>query len=405
MSSNIRKMLMMNFVSSIIFIYIGIFINLYIWQVNNSIFEVSWFNLVMFIGWGISFVLGARMLYRQTIRLLLALSAVSGAAAFLLLTFLTLDNRNLWIAMIGLPVGLMWGFYTVAQNLSVSFSGKGSEVASFFAANNLIAQVLSMVIPIVSAQFIGWFGYESSFILMFVFVIIMLLFSYTMPKISMPLSEGPQLGFWKELTVKKVFGSRQSVWLVLSILAGGVFLQFQNLFTLVFTFTVTQDKLLIALLNVLYTGSAFLGLVLYRKFKWNDNLCLWLGVILLSAGFVVALFPLHPLLILSNVLTAFGMFFFAMIWNAQQFHCIENFPPARKAAFLIWREGLLIGMRIILLVFIMQLQSLDGWLYVALIGITLISLILIPVFQTKAVKVMVTGRAPSSPGTSISEGT
>ncbi|MCY9589566.1 hypothetical protein [Paenibacillus chitinolyticus] len=152
MSTNIRKMLIMNFVSSIIFIYIGIFVNLYIWQANTSIFEISWFNMVMFLGWGFSFVLGAKLLYHRTIRLLLALSAFGGTAAFVMLTFLTLENRILWIALIGFPVGLMWGFYTVAQNLSVSFSGKGTEIASFFAANNLIASILSMVIPIISAS-------------------------------------------------------------------------------------------------------------------------------------------------------------------------------------------------------------------------------------------------------------
>ncbi|WP_442950134.1 MFS transporter [Paenibacillus sp. HGH0039] len=392
LSTNIRKMLIMNFVSSIIFIYIGIFVNLYIWQANTSIFEISWFNMVMFFGWGFSFVLGAKLLYHRTIRLLLALSAFGGAAAFIMLTFLTLENRILWIALIGFPVGLMWGFYTVAQNLSVSFSGKGTEIASFFAANNLIASILSMVIPIISAQFIGWFGYESSFVLMFVFLIVMLVFSATMPRIALPRTETPGLGFWRQLQWKRVFGDRHSVWLILSILAGGVFLQFQNLFTLVFTFTVTQDKLLIALLNLLYTGAAFLGLILYRKFKWNDQFCLWLGVLLLSAGFVIAMFPLKPLLILSNVLTAFGMFFFAMIWNAQQFQCIEDYAPGRKAAFLIWRESMLVGMRIVLLVFIMSLDKLEGWLYISIIGVTLVSLISIPVVQAKAVRLMADGR-------------
>lgn len=179
--TELRRMLIMNFVSSIIFIYIGIFVNLYIWQSGHSIFDVSWFNLVLFIGWGLAFTIGASLLWKRTIRLLLALSAFSGATAFMLLTYLTLDNRVLWITLIGIPVGLMWGFFASAQNLSVSFYGKGKNVAAFFAASSIISQVLSMLVPIVSAQAISMFGYASSFYMMLAFVFVMLGFSYAMP--------------------------------------------------------------------------------------------------------------------------------------------------------------------------------------------------------------------------------
>ncbi|WP_409343470.1 MFS transporter [Paenibacillus sp. MBLB4367] len=394
-------MLIMNFVSAIIFIYIGIFVNLYIWEANKSIFEVSWYNLVLFTCWGISYALGANLLWRYTIRLLLALSAGCGAIAFLLLTYLTLDNRLIWIALIGLPVGFMWGFFASAQNLSIAFFGKGNDVAVYFATASIISQTLSMLVPILSAQVIEWFGYGGSFTMMFAFLIVMLAYSSLMPRLSLPAASIAEGGFWLQMKASRVFWEPGSKWLVLAILVAGIFLQFQNLFALLFTFTVTQSKLLIALLNALYTISSLLGLLMYKRIKWSENTFLWIGVSLLSAGFLMAMFPLKPVLIASNLLTTLGMFFFGTVWNAQQFRCIRHYTPGRQATFLVWREVLLCVTRCLMLVTILSLDDLKGGLFYTLIAITLASLLSIPVFQTKASKEAARIQQPSGIGPSL----
>src|SRR5665647_928450 len=104
----------MNASSNIIFNFIGIFVNLYIWEQGRSIFDVTWFNLILFCMWGISFTYGAKLLMRYSTKLLIRIIAICGAATFLLLSFLHLDNRMLWIAIIAIPIGIMWGFYAIA---------------------------------------------------------------------------------------------------------------------------------------------------------------------------------------------------------------------------------------------------------------------------------------------------
>ncbi|WP_146762443.1 MFS transporter [Paenibacillus contaminans] len=401
MSPELRKMLIMNFVSAIIFIYIGIFVNLYIWEANKSIFEVSWYNLILFTGWGVSYTLGANLLWRYSVRLLLALSAGCGTLAFLLLTYLTLDNRLIWIALIGVPVGFMWGFFASAQNLSIAFFGKGNDVAVYFATASIISQGLSMLVPVVSAQVIGWFGYGGSFTMMFAFLTVMLVFSYFMPRISVPAASIAEGSFWAQMSVKRVFADPSSKWLAMAILAAGVFLQFQNLFALLFTFSVTQSKLLIALLNALYTISALLGLLMYKRIKWSENSYLWLGVALLSAGFLMVMFPLKPVLIVSNLLTTLGMFFFGTVWNAQQFRCIRHYSQGRQATFLVWRECFICLTRCIMLITILSLEELKGGLFYALIAISLASLLSIPLFQTKASKEASRVQQPGGIGPSL----
>jgi hypothetical protein len=65
-SKDIRKLLIMNMISSIISIYIAIFVNLYIWESNHGIGGVSLYNLSMYICWGLSFTLASARPSKRT---------------------------------------------------------------------------------------------------------------------------------------------------------------------------------------------------------------------------------------------------------------------------------------------------------------------------------------------------
>ncbi|QJD87794.1 MFS transporter [Cohnella herbarum] len=362
MSKEMRKLLIMNTISSIIAIYIGIFVNLYIWEHNHSIAEVSLYNMSMFINWGISFAITAKLLTRFSIRLPLAVSALCGAAAFAYLVSVQLDNRIVWILLLGIPVGAMFGLSQASQNLSLALRGKGSEYAPYFATMMVISQGLSMAVPFVSAQVIDWKGYSGSFGLMSVFVAMMLAFSFFMPRISLAAQsvqgEKPQHA-WR-FRFRAAFGRPGSKWILLSLLAAGIFMQFQNLFTLLFTFSVTEDKLLIALLNMVYTCCSLLGLWMYRKIKFDEMRWLRIGMGLLAVGFLIVLFRHPAALIVSNLLTSIGMFYFTTVWNAQQFRFIQHAGPAGQASFLVWREILLVATRCVLLGLTLPLKDMGG---------------------------------------------
>ena len=120
MSAEIRKLLVMNAITSVVTVYIGIFVNLYIWQENQRIADVSLYNMAMFASWGAAFAAAAKLLTRFSIRLPLCLSALCGGAAFFYLMTSHMDNRTLWIVLLGLPVGAMFGLAQAAQNLGVA---------------------------------------------------------------------------------------------------------------------------------------------------------------------------------------------------------------------------------------------------------------------------------------------
>lgn len=394
MSADLRKLVTMNTISSIIASYIGIFVNLFIWEFDHSIAEVSLYNMSMFISWGIAFIVAAKALNRFSIRLPLAVSALCGTVAFMYLVMVQIDNRVLWILILGIPVGAMFGFSQASQNLSLALRGKGSEYAPYFAALMVISQLISVAVPFIAAKVIDGYGYTGSFGLMLIFVAMMLVFSFFMPRITLSPGDGRDI---PKYNIRSAFGRPGSKWIILSFLAAGLFMQFQNLFSLLFTFSVTQDKLMIALLNMTYTICSLLGLWVYRRIKIDEMRWLWIGVTLLVLGFIIVLVQQPVALIISNLLTSIGMFYFMTVWNAQQFRFIQHASPGSQASFLVWKECLMVATRCILLGLTLPLKELSGSGFTLIIGITVACLISIPFFQQRANRIAGSSSPPLTP--------
>lgn len=379
-NGRIRKLLLMNASSMIIFNYIGIFVNLYIWEKSRSIFDVTWFNLVMFISWSLAFAVGSRLLSKHSTRLLIRTTAICGGATFLLLSFLELDNRLLWIALIAIPVGIMWGFYASTQNITLCVFGKGKDFESYFSYSSIIGQLVSIINPVAFAFIIKWIGYSGSFLLMFLFVAILLTVSFFIPAITLADSKEP---LFRHMRFHEVFTTRALRWMVPSCLSAGLFLQFQGLFALIFTFSVSGDKLVIALLNVLYASSTIGAMILYRRLKTREGVWLTIGMLFISAGFLLPLLPKAPFLVLSNIFTTVGMFYFGTVWNTRQFRVISQFTAMEQARILLWREWLLNVSRMSMLVLILFVDELKGPVFIGLIALALVSALLIPWFSRK----------------------
>ncbi|GIP40356.1 hypothetical protein J31TS4_36360 [Paenibacillus sp. J31TS4] len=393
----LRRLLLMNASSFVIFNYIGIFVNLYIWEKGHRIGDVSWFNLVLFLFWAVSFAAGGRLLLNRSVRLLFCLSAACGGTAFLLLSFLQLESRLLWIAVIGMPVGMMWGFFSCAQNMMVTLSGRGRDIGSFFAASTTVSQIINMSVPLLSAQVIRWFGYGGSFALMLVFVAVMLTMAASLPRTSLREELAGPEPWHRQMRYSNVFVTRQSRWLLLSCMAAGFFLQFQNLFALLFTFSVTEDKTIIALLNTMYTLFSLLALYLYRRLKLKEGRWLLVSVLLLSFGFLLVLVPMPPLLIASNVLTTMGLFYFSTSWNGQQFRLISELSAVQQSRMLVWRECAICLTRCLMLLFVLSVEEFAGAAFIALTGLALTSLVVVPYLQSRSVRAQLPA-APTGTG-------
>ncbi|QGQ98137.1 MFS transporter [Paenibacillus psychroresistens] len=380
-SQEVRGILLMNASSNIIFNFIGIFVNLYIWEHGRSIFDVTWFNLILFCTWSFSFAFGAKLLTRYSTKLLIRIIAICGAITFLLLTFLQLDNRLLWIAIIAIPIGIMWGFYAIAQNTSLSYLGKGEDFAAYFSLASLIGQAVSILNPIFFAVVIKLIGYSGSFLLMFLFVTLLMIVSFYIPNITI---SGEKEPLFTKFRIGQVFTYSQIRWILPSCLAAGIFLQFQGLFALLFTFSVSENKLIIALLNVGYACVTICAMLLKRKLQASDSKVLTYGMIFISVGFLITLYPIAPILVFSNLLTTIGMYYFATIWNTRQFSLIVKHTKMEQVRILIWREWFLNIARIAMLLLILTVKDFHGVIFIILMAFALFCALIIPYFSNRS---------------------
>ncbi|MBP1999272.1 hypothetical protein J2Z69_000291 [Paenibacillus shirakamiensis] len=382
--NSMRKLLLMNTAAGIIFNYINLFINLFIWEKGQSIADVAWYNLVQFLFWGAAFVWGVKLLNSYSLRFVFLASAIFAAITFGVVSVLHIEPKFLYLALLALPVGITNGLNSCAQNLGVSLFGKSDDFAAYFSTSNIIGQVIQIVNPIVFAIVIQTIGYTGSFAVMLGFVGVMVACAFFIPNATLASQQTKSVASY---AISNVFFTPTLRWMIPSIIAAGFFMQFQGLFSLIFTFSVTENKLIIAILQITYTVCTILAMVLYRRLRnegrFHNSFWLMLGMIMASIGFGIALYPKAPILILSNILTTVGMFFFMTIWNARQFIAINHLDAAAKSRILVWRELLLVIARIAVLAPVLAIKDFASWPFRLLMLFCFIVALTIPYLSKK----------------------
>lgn len=371
--------------------YMGIFVNLYIWQKHTSISELCWYNMVMFVAWGIGFTVGASSLTRFASRLPMRLSALSGMTAFLILSLLKLPNDYLWIACVAVPAGLFGGFYYSGQNLTIARLGRGEEFSAFYFYQNLINQVVGLVNPILSALVIHWFGYESSFILMFVLGCIMFGISFIVPKVTYKADVASGGRFYQHIRWQEVFSTPSLRIMHAGLFVGGLFFQFQAALALILTFSVTGSKILIGILSMGYTLACVVALRLYQRVRIDKKKWMTIGIGLIVIGFVLAAFSDSSTRIISNFLTTVGMFYFSSVWNAQQYSMFSTLPPMHIARIFTWRENTFNVSRLMVYGALFPLHQLTGVPFYVILGVMVVTSIFVSYFQNKSISLAAIG--------------
>jgi hypothetical protein len=107
-------------------------------------------------------------------------------------------------------------------------------------------------------------------------------------------------------------------------------------------------------------------------------------MVAISIGFLVALLQHSVFLVISNILTTIGLFYFGTIWNGGQFRIISRHSSMEQARILLWREWFLCISRIVMLILILFVKDLEGVTFLILLCFSLVCAVLIPVFSQKS---------------------
>jgi len=357
LGKELRFLLLTTVIFSIINSYVTIFINLYIWEKYHQISQVAWFNITMLVFWGVAFTIAGKIFTVYSLQVTMRIASLMALTAFFFLLALPNASPLLWNLCIGASVGFMCGTYFMSQNIFISFYGKGEELNTYFYLYTIAQQFLSILNPIVFAIIIKSFGYATSFIIVFAVVCILFVLTFYIPNVTLSKEEKEKPFFrvhnpWLQMQKLRSFLS--------SCFFMGFLLQFQLLFTQLFTFHISENKIIIAGLNVLYTILTIGAYFFARKAHIPHTRQLQLGVVLMGMAYLLAIYPEPLNLVLLNVFSAIGYFFLITNWNSNQFNYMRQFKSTTLTKLIIGREVILNIGRIIMLLLIAQVKEFRG---------------------------------------------
>ena len=316
MNQNLKKLLVIDGLFFIITSYIAIFVNLYVWGESKSIANVILLNGVSLLSWTLFYGAGAKLLEWASYRLVMSLSAVFGLISFSLLSFWNVPTETSVVVCIAIPIGAMHGFFYAGKNLGVNVYGSSKEFTVFYGWMPVLNKATNVVSPLFNAGVIVGFGFTVSFLIMAIFIFGFLVLAYQIPNFKI---QGTHIAGGLILT------GNHLKWMSVSFVLAGVFRQFQSLFIILFTFTISDDILVVAFLNIFYTFISF-SLMLFRKYFTKKAEFRWLamGVALVATGFLISYFTKSHFLIVANIFIVSGMYFFDSIFVAQHFRMIKE---------------------------------------------------------------------------------
>lgn len=387
LSTDMKKLMILNTTSLIVFNYINLFVNLYIWEEKGKIFDLAWFGMFQFLAWSIFYVIGVKVFSKTSLRFVMRISSIFAILSFLLLSYLEINHYLTWIAVIGVVFGAMYGFYYAGQTQSVSILGKRGEYTHFFSIMNVISQIIAIGIPIIFSLFIKGFGYEHSFILMIFFSLIMYFSTYFLPNVQLT-EQKDEKEIFQHLSFSEVFSGKGLKLMFIAMITGGIFLQFQTIFVMVYTFSLSEDRLMIALINVAFTVITLLTIkiVTKTKEKVSENSWMNMGVTFIIVGYGLAIYFESFWLFIGSIFITIGLFLFRNIYHGQQYNFIQELHSVHKIKYLMWREIALCWSRSVMLFFILFVDEINGILFIFLCTLAILAAFSIPYLHQKAIQ-------------------
>lgn len=376
LSRELKRLLIFNMGYAIIYNYINIFVNFYIWQQTKSFSDISLFNFILFFVGGFNVMIGYKVLLHTSTRFNSLLSVVFAVIGFVVLMLYHPTNHLWLIVLVGLPIGLFVSYFWTAGNISISTQGKSEDYGTYWSYSNTFSQIISVVNPLLSALFIFLFGFVGSFIIMTIFIGFMVYVSFMVPKIVLH-KEIKKEGFFGRATYQSVFSTKKAHWLYVSMTVGVIYAQLQNIFALLFTFQATNKTIIVACLSAGYAIVTIASFFAYLKIHLGPSTWLKFAILLNGIGIFIDLFHFPVLYIVSNFLTTTGIFFFNTIWTAQQFAITADISLEKRIRYFIWREVNLdlsraVFLLILVLVPVLHRRFLDLFIFVLILSLSFI---------------------------------
>lgn len=379
LSSEVRNLVIFNTIMSVIFNFSNIFVNLYLWGRNHNTMSVILFNLATSVVLFFAYLFGSHYLYRFSVRFVMILACGFSMLSFALLYLYDDGSKVLVVVIIGAAVGVTQGLYWSANNAAIYFFLKSEQYPSYFSFSTVLSQLVTVCVPLVSSGVIYWFTFRGSFIIMGCLVVIALLFVLRLPKFSI---DEP---LFRNISYRKVFSKPGTSWSLVLQFGSGLLGQFQSFFSMIFIFTLTNNQVMVALLNFGYSVVVILGLFVYKRSNIKENVWLAIGILLLLLSYAIAMFN-HPSLgILVVLLMQVGSLYYSASTGRQGYRLMMQGDVTWRTKVGIWYEVSLVLSRSFVLTVALFFRHFGDGAFIFLVVISTFTMFSIPYLQHKAI--------------------
>lgn len=358
MNVNLKKVLYVDLLFSTLVAY-TLFINLFVWNHNPSIFMMSFYYLMYFLFRYISYFYGASLLLKGKIHFVLFLSAFSMIVQITSIISILpkIENTWVWLTIAAIPIAFFASFFSVSFNQFLSHFGKEKDFENYFSIKTFLSTGIHIFVPIISSIFIYYFSFESVSMVMILFAILMILFVYQLPKINLSFEPNHSL-------LKDTFQTKLSPELARYILIiHGLFMffstffqQYKDSFSSIITFIVGENEVNVALINVTGFILTSIALLLFKKLSVSNTAWYSFSILCIFGSMFLSIYGGTVSLLLAVFLFAFGGFYFSTLTRSISFKLIDNENDYHKLLVLLKREFILITGKIMFTFLVMFLS-------------------------------------------------
>lgn len=341
MNSELKKIFILEAIFASINVYVGIFVNFYFWEKDETLRSLFLYNGLLFIFAFFGYLAGTYVLIKSKPKLAYYGSAFSSVMLFVILLNANLLDYLFLLVMVALFSGVMLGLFYAPANHFVSLLATNEEIKIYKSKASYIVNLLSVGLPILSGVLIYYFGFNSSFVLMLVISLFYLYRANKVPAVQVSYSD---------LNWKKVKETKYDIKLLIYMVISIVILEFASMAKSILLFQLSTNELYLSYMNVANVVAVticywIIVKIIHVPLEKQQR---WYSLALLLSFLVFAFSSNSIMYFISMVLIVAAVFFYRYTTVSIPFQYINQFTGEEKLILLAKREFYLTIGRIII---------------------------------------------------------
>ncbi len=330
--SPLQAIFSVQLIFSIIFCFVNVFMNVYLWDHGKSFREIGMFNLFSVSSIFGASLIGAYLLHRLGTRSTFLLSSLLALLLFLYL-FYAKNSLHSSLPLLGGLYGGYVGLFYIGFNLQMLWLSDSGNRSFLIGLESMITTLAQLLTPFCAGLFIVYYGYSHTFLIILGLLVLQLVLSTQIPGTRMKEGFRKRYFFLAENEDMARMG--------FTCAAYGFYFAFVQMSYGLFLFFFLQDEFELGAWNFAFGGiSAFMYWLVGRSLKQtNRDILIGMGMIGSMMVTLTLFFSSAPWFVLFNLVISVSL---PLLWiPAKSLHYAQmarELKLGRMMQRLVFRE-------------------------------------------------------------------